>query len=346
VNTITTLNTSLRNQYDFRDIFLVGQDGKLREDKAKAFATASAFHEAQVEKTKNDFADIDYNRMDSKSIDKVQAIAETVLEKVKRGLKVYDVIPMIFSKAKGELGKKVEAHEIQGGKVYNYTYGGVRRVSSLKHKTYTIETAPSAVHFAIPVEQLRSGRYTTADLVYNAIQAISRDKVALAYNTLNTAFVNGTQYTKDNGGSGTLTQPTVNKAIDAVADYDAGGLSLIGRGSVVSPISDFTGSSTTNGLAPAALEEIRKQGFLSYYRGADIIRLRYVADDVYGTEPFGKANVFVLSREKSFNRYVEVAPVTRKAWVDQEHGMFHMIFEYEDGAAIWKLQYGQKIYNI
>lgn len=342
---IKTLNTNLRSQFDYRDIFLSDANGVLDEEKAKAFVTASAFHDGQVEKTKNEFADINYNNMDSAAIDKIQAVAETILEKVKRGVKIYDPIPMMFTKAKGQLGKTVEAHEIEGAKVYGFTYGGVRRQSSLKHNTYTVETAPSAVHISIPVEQLKTGRYTTADMVFNATQAILRDKISLAYNTLVSAYT-GASYTVDNGGGGTLTQPAVNSAIDALADYDAGGMTLVGRGSVIAPISDFVGSSTTNGLSDKALEEIRKQGFLSFYRGADIIRLRYIQDAVYGTEPFGTANVFVLSNEKSFNRFVEVTPITRKAWVDPEHGRFHMIFEYEDGAAIWKLQYGQKIYNI
>jgi len=346
VEIIRSLNTSLRNQFDYREIFLTSEAGVLNQEKAKIFATAAAFHDGQIEKTRNDFAGIDYNNMNSAAIDKIQEIAQTVLEKVKRGVKVYDPIPTMFNKTKGEMGKKVEAHEIEGAKVYGFTYGAVRRVSSLKHKTYTVDTAPSAVHLEIPVEQLKTGRYTTADLVFNATQAILRDKIALAYNTLNTAYVNGTTYTTDNGGGGSLAQVPVNTAIDKVADYEGGSITLIGRGKVVAPISDFVGSSTTGGLSDAALEEVRRQGFLSYYRGANIIRLSYVKDEVYGLEPFGTANVFVLSAEKSFNRFVEVTPITKRAWVEPATGMLHMIFEYEDGAAVWKLQYGNKIYNI
>jgi len=344
-NNIQSLNPSARNQFDFRDMFLADRGGNVSEADLKLYPSSESFHEAQIEQTKEDFASIDYNNMTADAIDKVQAVAETVLSKVKRSVKLYDPIGLMFTKAKGQLGKKIEAHEINGGKVYSYTYGGIRRVSALKHKTYTISTDSKSVHFAVPIEQLKSGRFTTADMVYNATQAILRSKIALAYNTLDTAYTNGGTFTTDAGGVA-LSQPKVNEAIDAVSDYDAGGMVLVGRSKTVAPISDFVGSSTLGGLSDVALEEVRKQGYLTTYRGADIVRLRYVKDGVYGTEPFGLDNVFVMSNEKAFNRYVEVAPITRRAWVNPEDGMFHIIFEFEDGAAVWALEYGRKIYNI
>lgn len=331
--------------FDYRDVFLVDDAGNPDKTEIAKFATAEVWNNAQIEQTKEDFADIDYNNMTSEMSNKIQAIAETVLTKVKRSVKVYNPVPLFFSMEKGQLGKTIEAHEIEGGKVYSFTYGGGRRISSLKHETFSITTTPKAVHFALPVEQLKTGRYTTADLVFAATQAILRDKVSLSWNTMIGGYPTGGGHATNNSGTPIAKTP-LDTAIDAVADYDVSTLSVIGRYSVLSSISDFAGSNYQNLYADSALEEIRKRGFLQNYRGADIIRLKYLVDSVYGTEPFGTASVFVVSNEKAFNRYVEVTGLNRRAWVEPSTGTFHMIFEYEDGAAIWKPEYGHRIYGI
>jgi len=333
--------------FDYRDVFLVDENGKPDKEKAAKFATAEAWEGAQVDQTKNDFADIDYNNLTSAAQDKVQAIAATVLQKVKRAVKVYNPLPLIFQMDKGELGKTIEAHEITGGKVYNYTYGGVRRVSSLKHTTYTVSTSPKAVHFQLPVQQMKSGRFTTAELVFSATQAILRDKLSLAYNTLVAAYPTSGSYV-GNASSSAITATLLNAGIKSVKNYDAGGLTIIGRSSSLDAINDFnTASTSVVGMySDAALEEVRKKGFLSVYRGADVIRFPYVVDDVYGTEPWGTASIFILSKERGYNRFVEVGGIEKRAWIDPATGTFNMIFEFEDGAAIWKTKYGYRIYGI
>jgi len=331
--------------FDYRDIFLVDENGNPDSELQKKFATASLWEDYQVDDTRNLFKDIDYNRMTAANIDKIQAIAEKVLEKVQRAVKVYNPVPMMFTVKSGQLGKTIEAHEIVGGRVYNYAYGGYRNVSTVKHNTYTVTTTPKAVHFIIPLEQLKSGRYTTADLVFAGTQAILRDKVSLAYNTYLSAYPTSGSYVTNNGSTA-LTATSLNTAIDAIADTDSASITVVGRYSSLSSISDFNNSSTWNSYSDKALEEIRKRGFLTQYRGADIIRLPFVSDEVYGDEPFGTASVFAMANDRQFNRYVEVTKIQRRAWVSNADGNFHMIFEYEDGAAIWMRKYGHRIYGI
>ena len=331
--------------FDYRDIFLTDESGNPNTELQKRFATASLWEEHQTEETINLFKDIDYNHQTAANIDKVQAIAEKVLEKVQRAVKLYNPIPLMFDVKKGQLGKTVEAHEIQGGRVYNYSYGGFRKISVLKHVTYTVSTTPKGIHFEIPLEQLKSGRYTTADLVFAATQAVLRNKIYLAYTTYTGAYTSGGDYTTNAGGTA-VTATVLNDAIDAVADMDTNSITVVGRYSALTPISDFQNSTSWNSYSDKTLDEIKKQGYLATYRGANIIRLPYVKDDIYATEPFGTSSIFVISNDRVFNRYSEVTPLQRRAWISNEDGKFHMIFEFEDGAAIWKTQYGNRIYNV
>ena len=331
--------------FDYRDIFLVDENGNPDSELQKRFKTASLWEDYQVDDTRNLFKDIDYNNMTSANIDKIQAIAEKVVEKVQRAVKIYNPVPLMFDVKSGQLGKTIEAHEINGGRVYNYAYGGYRNESTIKHSTYTVVTTPKAVHFSIPLEQLKSGRYTTADLVFAATQAILRDKVGLAYTTFVSAYPTSGSHTTNNGGS-SLSATSLNAAIDDIADTDSNSITVVGRHSALTPINDFNNSSTWNSFSDSALEEIRKRGYLTTYRGADIVRLSYISDEVYGSEPFGTSSVFAIATDRKFNRYVEVTKVQRRAWVSNADGNFHMIFEYEDGAAIWQKRYGHRIYSI
>jgi hypothetical protein len=52
------------------------------------------------------------------------------------------------------------------------------------------------------------------------------------------------------------------------------------------------------------------------------------------------------TNEKSFNRYAEVKSIEKQAWITPGDKMFHLSFDFEDGAAIWKLMYGHRIYNV
>lgn len=345
---VTEKITSLaydKKLFDYRDIFLVDANGNPDAELQKRFTTASLWEEYQAEETVNLFKDIDYNNLTSANIDKIQALGEKVLEKVKRAVKIYNPVPLMFNVKKGQLGKQVEVHEVIGGRVYNYAYGGFRKISTLKHKIYTVDSTPKAVHFAIPIEQLKSGRYTTADLVFAASQAVLRSKISLAYNTYVDAYTAGSTYTTDAGNTD-ITATVLNKAIDQVADTDAMSLTVVGRYSALSPINDFNNASTFNSYSDNALEEIRKKGFLTTYRGADVVRLFFIKDEVYNLEPFGTSSIFVIANDVVFNRFVEVTGLIRRTWISESDGTFNFIVEFEDGAAIWKLEYAHRIYNV
>ena len=328
-----------KEAFDWKSVAFENAAGQEDKTLASRFSGRSQWEEAMREKTMNVFEDIDPTN-NSRSMDKLDAIAEKVFEKVKRVVTTYNPIPLMYDVKKSPLGKTLEAHEIQGGRVYNRTYGGYMNISQLKHVVYTIASSPAAVHFQLPIEQLKTGRYTVADLVFAASQAIIRYKTKLAYDTYVTAFTTGSTGYVTSAGGVAITKTVIDGAIDALADFDVESINIFGRFSKLTPIIDFTGYSDP------ALEEIRKQGSIGRYRGANVTKVKYDVDEVYATEAFQDTSVFLISNEKNFNRYVEVEPLTRNQWIDPEDKTMHMTFNFEDGAAIWKLKYGHRIYSV
>ena len=332
-----------KTAFDFdavKSIFMVNAEGQENKVLASQYTSRQQWEDQVRKDTIDAFKDVDPSRSNSKTLDQIDAIAETIYTRVKRGVKSFNPVPLFMNVVPGLLGKVVEAHEIEGGKVYSRTDGGFMRVSRLRHVSFTMTTSPESVHLEIPVEALKTGRYTVADLVFSATQAILRFKIRLAFDTFVAAYTSGSTGYVTNASSSALGATVLNSAIDTLADFDIDSISVIGRYSALSPITDFSGFSDN------ALEEIRQQGGLGRYRGADIIKLKYVADEVYGNVPFDTDSVFLTSNEKNFNRYAEVKKIEKAAWISPGDKMFHIAFDFEDGAAIWKLKYGHRIYDV
>jgi hypothetical protein len=322
-----------------KNIFLVNDDGQPDKARAAQYPTMEAWEESVRQETMETFADIDPNRKTAEQLAKVDAIAETIYENLKRGVKMYNAVPSYMDVRKGAIGKTLEAYETKGGKVYNRAYGGYMQISELRKEKFTLVTKPAAVHISLPVEALKTGRYSAADVVFAATQAIVLYKNRLAFDTFVAAYTTGSTGFVTNANSVAITDTVLKSAIDSLADYDVDSMTVLGRYSVLTPISDFTGYSDV------ALEEIRKKGFLGRWRGADILRLKYIVDEVYGGVPFDTSSVFVVSNEKSYARYVEAKPIERQSWIEPKDKTIHWTFDFEDGAAIWKLKYAHRIYN-
>lgn len=322
-----------------KTIFLVDDAGHPDKARAAQYPTMEDWKESMTRETMDTFGDLNPNSRTAETLAKVDAIAETIYENLKRGVKMYNAVPSYMDVRKGEIGKTLEAYETKGGKVYNRAYGGYMRISELRKEKFTLVTKPAAVHISLPVEALKTGRYSAADVVFAATQAIVLYKNRLAFDTFVAAYDTGQTGYVTNANGVALTNTVLKSAIDSLADFDVDSMTVLGRYSVLTPISDFSGYSDV------ALEEIRKKGFLGRWRGADILRLKYVVDEVYGDVPFDTDSVFVVSNEKSYARYVEAKAIERQSWIEPKDKTIHWTFDFEDGAAIWKLKYAHRIYD-
>jgi len=337
--------------FDWKQIFLTPSEEadsqKFAQKLAKAEKLSKKYGDDKhlwmadmVEHTRNEFADISGERNTPENLDRIDAVAETIFDKVNRTVNIYDPTKMMFDVKKGKLGTTLEAHEIIGGKVYNHSYGGLKKISALVHKTYTISSKPSSVHFKLALEELQTGRYTIPDLVFAASQAILAHKTRLGFDTYVTAYPTSATGYVTNANNADITTTVLNGAIDAIADRDIDTITVIGRFSKLTPITDFTGYSDKT------LDEIRMKGGIGTYRGANIVKIKFYQNERYtDVVPFLTTSVLAVSNVKNFNRWVQVTPLKRSAWIDPNDGTFHFMITFEDGAAVWKLPYGHRIYN-
>lgn len=329
------------DNFDFKEVFLADSKGNLDKASVDKFGdNRDAWERAAKQESMELFGKIEdpFSRT-AKSFDVVDEIATTLVEKVSRTVDLYNPLKLMYDVKKGKLGTTLEAHEIQGGKVYNYAYGGFRNISRLEHQTYTVTTKPAAVHFSVPVEQMQAGRYTLPDLTFAASQAILAYKIRLGFDAWVSKYTTSSSYVT-NANSARITATVLNSAIDTLADMDVNNINVIGRYSSLSNVSNFTG------FSDKALEEIRMKGGLGKYRGANIVKIKYWVDQRYATVPWATSSVVLASDVKNFNRYCEIGGIKKSAWIDPAYGMFHIIFQFEDGCAIWKPQYGHRIYNV
>lgn len=333
-----------RKAMDYRKIFLVDQNGVKDVALASKYENdESSWKDTQVTETVDAFKNVQHNQVNSATLDQIDAIGETIFQKVQRAVKMYNPVPMFFNVVGQEYGKTLEASEVVGGKVYSYTYGGVRNVSSLKTKTYTISSAPQSVHFKVPVQQMKVGRYTMADFVFAASQAIIRHKIGLAFGVCDLAWAAGGSYAT-NGGGVAVTETVLSTALKTLGKYQ-GGITVVGAYDKIFPIGGFAGASTV-GYSDREKEYINKNGVSQYYRGAELMPLQYNPDEVYGGEAYTTTNLYLFSNNKNYNRFVEVGGLERSTWIEPETSMFHFKIDFEDGAAIWKPQYGHRIYSV
>ena len=108
----------------------------------------------------------------------------------------------------------------------------------------------------------------------------------------------------------------------------------MGRAAAIDQISDFTN------FANEAKEEIRKQGRLGVYRGANIVRLTNWTDEE--GLPYIPANeVFILGGD--LGRFVSYGGAKVRAWSEDATEHFHVRSRRDIGLSIYRPQYARRI---
>ena len=289
-------------------------------------------------------ADLNFDWFDQRgaSIDKRYAVADTIFEIVKTTVDYTNPIPALFNVQRGEAGKKIKAKRLYGGVVYERSYGEYKKVSMFKNTFYTLTTTPKALHISVPVEELQAGVVTIPELADAAAKAILFHKVNMVWKTLYAATTtSGTNYT--NVGA-SLTQSSLDTAIKTMADrHDLAG--LFGRRKFLDPILTYSGYNSGGIYSPAMIDEITARGFLGQYRGVNLYPMQALKDEARALTTPTDGVAFLIAKNKDYNRYVEVTPLTTTNKVEQDDGSFHLYFQWEDGFAIWESEYIHRIWD-
>lgn len=284
--------------------------------------------------------DLAFDWYSPKNSDKLMALADTVYELVTDTVLAVNPIPSLFDTKQGELGKKIAGIRNYGGKVYERTYGEYKRASVIKSESFTMTTKPKAIHLTVAVEELKAGVITLAELAEMATQAILYNKIYNAWAALKDACptTDSTLYT----AVGTsLTQATVDSQIGTYKDKWGAIAGIFGRSVALDKAWAFSGVGMYAGGFPESMkEELYKQGVLSVYRGVPLFGIPDFSDEITGTSAIDSSTLFIIaSGKKKFNRYCEVTPVTQATKVEPLDGTYHLIYDFEDGFAIWKTKY-------
>lgn len=273
-----------------------------------------------------------------KAFEFMDALAAKLLERVNWIVSLYNPVPLLFDMGKGELGKTIEIHRAIGGKVYERAYGGYIDVSDLKTDKWTVTTKPWGVHFKIPNEKLKTGVIKLTELNAMASAAILQHKVKLAIDTLNTAYPTTSSYYTA-GGSVALTETVYKSAVNALADRGSADVAVFGRWAALSPLPTFT----SPGFSDSDKDELHAKGIVGRVNGAQVVVARNYSDPVYGISPLSSANLYLVDKQRKFNRFVEVGGIEKVSYIEPTTGQLGFIFKFEDGAAVFDAQYGQRI---
>jgi hypothetical protein len=289
--------------------------------------------------------DLNFDWYSHRSADqeKLMAVADTVYELVTDTVTAVNPIPYLFDTKSGELGKKIAGIRNYGGKVYERSYGEYKRVSVIKSESFTMTTKAKALHFSVSVEELKAGVITLAELAEMASTAILYNKIKNAWDTLVAACA-GSAYHTDCGT--TLTEATVDTVLRTKKDTWGSIAGIWGRNSLLDYTWSFSGvgGSAAGGFPETMKEELYRQGMLSVYRGVPIMGIPDFSDEISGTSAISATECFIIaSGKKKFNRYCEVTPVTQSTKVEPLDGTFHLVYDFEDGFALWKAKYVHKL---
>lgn len=289
--------------------------------------------EALVAAQRTDFQNLDWLSHKTSDMAKKEIFADTVYNQVTTLVNTVNPIPMIFDRVTGEAGKKIVGKRIFGGQVFERSYGEFKRKSSFKTVYYTMTTSAKSISFSWPVEELRNGIVTLADIIESCTQAIIYHKVKLAWDTLKDAILS-TDSTNNTNVGGTLTQSSLDGAIKSQSDkWRIAG--IIGRRSYLDTALTFSGGSGADLMPESIKEDAWRRGLMQVYHGAPIFALPQLKDEITGALAMDASTCFIVSEYKGFNRYVEVAPVTSSNWITYETGEYNQAFDWEDGFAVW-----------
>lgn len=176
----------------------------------------------------------------------------------------------------------VELTERRGLKVFYTSRGGYIEESQLKTERWTLPRDTIGFHVSEHEDKLRAGFAETIEaMVGLAEQRLDAEINRRMFNLLQAAVTNVSPYYVASAG---LTAAELNSAIrdvgDSVKPSGAGRapITIIGRAAMVDAVSNIIGTGAGN-FTEAAAEELRAQGMIGTYRGANVIRVFNYVDD-------------------------------------------------------------------
>jgi len=174
---------------------------------------------------------------------------------------------------------RVVMRERRGLKVFFTSRGGYIDESQIRTEQWELPRDTMGFHVSEHIDKLRANFATTiADLVglgqIRMETEVNRRLLSLAQAAVPSGSPN---YVASTGLTKSELDSAIRQVRDSIQPDNATGVvpvSVIGRASMIDKVADFLPD-----YSPVANEELRRQGFLGYYKGAQLIVLRNYADE-------------------------------------------------------------------
>lgn len=222
-----------------------------------------------------------------------QEIAEVIGIYLDRNWTKFDIAPYLCTYRNFRLGEKPEFRlKRKGIKAYWIAPNSYVPKSRNYQETLTMEFETVSARPECFIDEIKAGRIEGfLDLIKDTREAV-QNGIAEKVFTLLGQFYNETSnsdlFAYD---TGSLTNTTLNDAIDEVRYRTGGDVTIIGDLKLTNQIRDF------DGYDPETNLEIRKTGKLGLYRGAHILGLPEITDEATGKALVPKNRLYVVSQK-------------------------------------------------
>lgn len=267
--------------------------------------------------------------------------AALITERLDFGFQNENIISSYFPVQNVGAFEKVVIEETRGMKVFWTARNGQIDESQLRTEQWELPRETLGWHVSEFEDNWQADYASTVEkLIGYARQRETAEVNRRIFSVLQTAIPSSSPYYEDASVSG-LTELVLNPLISEVADVAppsngsfAGPLAIVGRASAIDQISDFTSFSNE------AKEEIRRQGRLGVYRGANIVRLTNWTDDL-GLPYIPENEVYVLGGD--LGRFVSYGGAKTRSWSVDETEHYHFKSRRDVGLAIYRPQFARRV---
>ena len=267
--------------------------------------------------------------------------AALLTERLDFGFKNENVIGSYFPTMNVGQFEKVTIEETRGMKVFWTARNGQIDESQIRTEQWELPRETLGWHVSEFEDNWQADYAATVEKLVGFAQMRETAEInRRIFSVLKEAIPTTSPYYEDAAGTG-LTELVLNPLLSEVADVAppsnstlSAPLSIVGRAAAIDQISDFTN------FANEAKEEIRKQGRLGVYRGANIVRLTNWTDEE--GLPYIPANeVFILGGD--LGRFVSYGGAKVRAWSEDATEHFHVRSRRDIGLSIYRPQYARRI---
>lgn len=222
-----------------------------------------------------------------------QELAETVAIYIDKVWPKYDIAPMIADSKSFRYGEKPEFKmKKKGITAYVIAPNSYVPKSRNTDTSFYMDFESISVRPEAHIAEIEAGRATSiAELVSDAQEAIGNTIAAKVYTLLGQVYNETATPDHFVACTTTLDPVALNESIDMVTYRTGIRPVIIGDALLTGQITDFTGYSEV------AKEEIRTQGYIGKYRGANIVALPEITDEMTGGIIFPKNRLYIVSRK-------------------------------------------------